>query len=182
MEERLAGRAALSARPAYICMIAGVTLAVINSLGWLGSFSANAFLVLCGAAFFATLIGLRRNHPPVRWPWMLIAIGILIFLVGGEARQLLHTLGDLSPHRSLLPDLITMPGYLVVTAGLIGIALTRTRGDGDDIDTVLDGVIAALAVNPGSAHQCLHRTGGCSGQRRKNSLRFAARGRCLADA
>jgi diguanylate cyclase len=146
MEERLAGRAALSARPASLCMIAGTTLAVINSLGWLGSFSADAFLVLCGGAFFATLIGLRRNRPSVRWPWMLIAVGILMFLVGGEARLLLHTLGDLSPHRSLVPDLITIPGYLVVTAGVIGIALTRTRGDGDDIDTVLDGVIAALAV------------------------------------
>ncbi|HEX2737870.1 MAG TPA: hypothetical protein VHP57_07015, partial [Acidimicrobiia bacterium] len=54
IEERLAGRAALSARPAYVCMIAGVTLVAINSLGLLGSFSADAFLVLCGGAFVAT--------------------------------------------------------------------------------------------------------------------------------
>src|SRR5690606_28135411 len=84
-------------------------------------------------------------RPPLRWPWIAIGTALVVFIVGGGMRQSFDTLGDLTSDRALLPDLITLPGYLIVGAGLAGIARAR-GGEADDRDMVLDGVVASLAA------------------------------------
>jgi diguanylate cyclase (GGDEF)-like protein len=56
------------------------------------------------------------------------------------------TLGDLSTHRSLVPDLITLPGYLLLAVGFGGLIRARRRGRGSDFDAALDATVAALAA------------------------------------
>ena len=66
--------------------------------------------------------------------------------LGGAARQHYEVLGDLSSHRSLVPDLITLPGYLVLAAALGGFAWARRRGRTGDFDATLDATVAAVAA------------------------------------
>ncbi|MGZ4676061.1 MAG: putative bifunctional diguanylate cyclase/phosphodiesterase [Acidimicrobiia bacterium] len=117
-----------------------------HTAGWLGPFSVLTFPLLTIAAVTAIVIGVRRYRPEVSAPWYWLAAGFALFLVGGIARASLHTLGDLTTHRSLLPDLITIPGYILSAIGLFGIARARQRGRASEIDAMLDASVAALAA------------------------------------
>src|SRR5207248_9098497 len=70
----------------------------------------------------------------------------VLFLVAGATRLEVGSLGDLSPHRSLVPDLFALPGYVVLSIALLGFARARRRGRPGDIDATLDATVAALAA------------------------------------
>jgi diguanylate cyclase (GGDEF)-like protein len=55
-------------------------------------------------------------------------------------------LGDLSSTRSLAPDLVTLPGYLLLAVGFMGLVRARRRGRGSDLDALLDAGVAGLAA------------------------------------
>ena len=88
--------------------------------------------------------GARAFHPSHRWPFVVIMFGFVLFVAGGAARESLHTLGDLSASRSITPDILTLPGYVLLGLGLLGFAHVR-RG-GFDFDSLLDAVLVALAA------------------------------------
>lgn len=119
--------------------------ALAHGVGVLGPFEESTFVLVGAATFVAMVVGLVRSRPRLRWPWVAIGVALALFIAGGGMRQSLGTLGDLSADRSLLPDLITLPGYLIVGAGLAGIARAR-GGEAGDRDMVLDGVVASLAT------------------------------------
>jgi diguanylate cyclase (GGDEF)-like protein len=133
------------ARVSYVVMGVGAACVAALALGLLGPLADTTFLILGAGAVAATLVGLRRNRPAARWPWMIIALALVVFLVGGGVREAFGTLGDLSSDRSLVPDLITLSGYAILGIGVLGLANARRRG-ARDIDGMLDGVIAALAA------------------------------------
>jgi diguanylate cyclase (GGDEF)-like protein len=135
----------LGARVAYVVMGFGALCVLLLALGVLGPLTNDAFLILGVAAVFATVVGLRRNRPAARWPWVIIAAALVVFLIGGGVRDAFGTLGDLSGQRPLVPDLITLAGYVTVGIGVLGLAHVRRRGV-RDVDGMLDGVIAALAA------------------------------------
>ncbi|MBI2168639.1 MAG: EAL domain-containing protein [Actinobacteria bacterium] len=118
----------------------------LHALGLLGPLSQVSFILLGTAAIAATATGLRLHRPALRWPWELVCGALTLFLFGGTLRLHLKTLGNVTDTRALLPDLLTLPGYLLLAAGLTGIARARRRGRSGDLDAVLDGVIAALAT------------------------------------
>ena len=122
---------------------AGWVLAI--ALGLLGSVADLTFVLLGVGAPVAMVVGIRRYHPAGRAPWIAMGAALLAFLIGGALRISSETLGDLSSSRSLLPDLVTLPGYLLLGVGLLGIARIQ-RGGRRDIDGLLDGAIAALAA------------------------------------
>ena len=147
-----------TARATYLVGGVGAAWIAAHALGVLGPLAAGTYPLLAATALTCLIVGIRRNAPSVRWPWIWFTSGLALFLVGGIAREGLHTLGDLSSSRSLLPDLITIPGYLAASVGLLGIVRSRNRGRDNEIDTVLDAAVAALAclalgwlfvVNPG---------------------------------
>ena len=119
---------------------------IAHAFGILGDFASLTFPLLTIAAITATMTGVARYKPRVRWPWYSLAAGFTLCLVGGIARETLNSLGDLSTHRSLVPDLITIPGYLVICAGLVGFVRARHRDRATRIDTTLDAAVAALAA------------------------------------
>ena len=109
----------------------GVVCVGALALGLLGPLADTAFLILGAGAVVATVVGLRRNRPAARWPWMIIAAALVVFLVGGGVREAFGTLGDLSADRSLVPDLITLSGYAILGIGVLGLANVRRRGARD---------------------------------------------------
>jgi diguanylate cyclase len=135
------------------------TLAHVTGL--LGPLMPATFLLLMAAAAAANVVGVRRNRPTQRWPWRYNLIAFVLFFLGGGLRQALGTLGDLSVHRSLLPDALTLPGYLVLAVGLLGIGGTDTSRAADR-SILLDGAIGGLAalalwwtflISPSLSHQ-----------------------------
>jgi diguanylate cyclase (GGDEF)-like protein len=124
----------------------GVIWIVLHAVGILDPDASATFVVFGAVAVVGTFVGLRMNRPHPAWPWIVFLVAFAIFMVGGLARVLLGTLGDLSVERSLVPDLITLPGYAVLTVGAVGVARTGRTTRSSDLDAVIDGAIAALAV------------------------------------
>jgi diguanylate cyclase (GGDEF)-like protein len=125
--------------------VVGGVWALAHGLGLLGPLEESTFVLVGAATFIAMVVGIRRHRPALRWPWIAIGGALALFIVGGGMRQSFETLGDLSADRSNLPDFITLPGYLLVGAGLAAIARAR-GGEAGDRDMVLDGVVASLAA------------------------------------
>jgi diguanylate cyclase (GGDEF)-like protein len=123
----------------------GAVLAGAHALGVLGPLSDLTFLIFGIGALGAMIVGVRRYRPRLRWPWWCISVALVLFVIGGAAREYLGTLGNLTATRSLLPDLITIPGYCCLGVALSGLAHVRRRRGGD-LDALLDGIVAALAA------------------------------------
>src|ERR1700712_5151274 len=83
-----------------------------HALGLLGSLSQYTFVLLIIASMVATVIGARAFRPSHRWPFVVILVGFFMFVLGGAARESLGTLGDLTAGRSIVPDILTLPGYV----------------------------------------------------------------------
>ena len=135
-----------TAGPAIVAAVACALWVILDVLGLLGPLSNTSFAVLTITAFIATLTAVRRNQPRAQVPWVLIAVGFGFFLAGGIAREATGTLGNLTSTRSLIPDLLTIPGYLLAGSGLLGIALARRNGIAQTTDLILDATVAALAA------------------------------------
>jgi len=130
---------------AWAAAALGAALVAAVGLGVLGDQSDDAFLMLAGGAVVAAIVGVRLNRPQTARPWWLIAVALVVFFAGGVARSALDTLGDLSSHRSLLPDLVSIPGYVLITFAFAGFARAR-QGGRRDVDAMLDAAVAALAA------------------------------------
>ncbi len=124
----------------------GVSVVALHALGAFGPFSDAALGVLGIFALAIAVIGIRRWRPLPAWPWWLQAVALGLFLLGGLARATLGTLGDLSPDRSLLPDLLTLPGYAFLAVSVVALIRLR-RGSGTrDLDATLDAGVAGIAA------------------------------------
>ncbi len=146
MEHRRASRHPPIGRASALFLVAGVLFAALSAASMLGPVESIAFLLLGLATFTAIVMGLRRYRPDPMWPWLSITGALVLFLIAGAERTRLHTLGNLTATRSLLPDLIAIPGYLLLAAGLTSLARSNNRASRQGVDMILDGVVAALAV------------------------------------
>jgi diguanylate cyclase (GGDEF)-like protein len=133
------------ARASLTFAAVGGVWAFAHGIGLLGPLEESTFVLVGAATFVAMVLGIARYRPALRWPWVAIGAALALFIIGGGMRQSLETVGDLSADRSNLPDFITLPGYLLVGAGLAAIARAR-GGEAGDRDMVLDGVVASLAA------------------------------------
>ena len=146
--DRAASRAPRTgaARASFGFAAVGGAWAAAHGLDLLGPLESLTFLLLGVATITATVVGVRRYRPRLRWPWGLMCAALILFVIGGAARLELHTLGNVSASRTLIPDAITLPGYLLLAIGLSGLARVRGRGLADELDNLLDGAVAALAA------------------------------------
>lgn len=99
-----------------------------------------AYLVLCLSTAAALTWGVRRHRPRSRRPWLLLAAGPVLGAGGMGLRVLLvdAPVGLLT----LLPDLLTIPGYVLLAAGLLGIVSVRR---GASTGAAVDGGLMAVA-------------------------------------
>ncbi len=125
--------------------MAGAGFLLADAVGLLGSHEDVTPVVLGGAVLLAAGYGIWRWRPQPRWPWLANMLALVLFLAGGAARVQLGTLGNLTRSRSLLPDALTLPGYLVLGIALLGLARARRRPGSTDLDATLDAAIAATA-------------------------------------
>jgi diguanylate cyclase (GGDEF)-like protein len=100
-----------------------------------------AYIAICVGAGAATLWGARRYRPIDRAAWYLLALTPLLGCTGMVLRLLLAGVGGTTG--SLIPDLVTMPGYLLLIAGLLRLLRVR-RGSG--AGSALDGGLMAVAA------------------------------------
>ena len=132
--------------PSALVFALGVAWVVLLATGALGSAEASTFAALGAVAVITTVTGLRWYRPALRWPWWCICAALGLFLIGGAAREQYGSLGDLTSQRSLVPDAITIPGYVILALALAAFGHARRRGRSGDVDAVLDATVAALAA------------------------------------
>lgn len=127
-------------------LVVAAVWAVLIALALVGATNGIAFGLAAAGTISAFLFGIYRYRPARRAPWWMALSAFTLFVVGGVARDDLHTLGNLTVHRSLIPDLIVLPGYALLGAALIIIIRARTGSTRHRLGIVYDGVIASLAV------------------------------------
>jgi hypothetical protein len=139
-------RTAITARPSTTLAVVGLAWILAHVVGLLGPLSEATFILLGLTTLSSSIVGVRRHRPSVRWPWRLVSVALLLFLVGGALRQALGTFGNLSADRSLWPDYVALLGYCLSAAAVLGFVRARWRGRGHDVDAVLDSAVAALGA------------------------------------
>jgi len=125
---------------------AGAALGMVVGLDAAGALDGAGMVLVGGVALAGTVVGIRVHRPRSAWPWWSIAVALALFMAGMVARNQMHTLGNLGPHRSLVPDMITLPGYLVLAVGLLGFSQSANETRRHKIGIALDGTIAALSI------------------------------------
>ncbi|WIM93022.1 GGDEF domain-containing protein [Actinoplanes oblitus] len=96
------------------------------------------------SATVASVVGVARHRPAVRWPWYVMAIGWLLFATGDVVYWVQSSvLGrDVFPS---IADAFYLGSYPLLVAGLLG--LVRARRPGKDRPGLLD----ALVLSTGAA-------------------------------
>jgi diguanylate cyclase len=98
-----------------------------------------ATVVLGGVALAG--LGVRRHRVSLRWPWWLLVITGLLWTTAGAAVDLTGSAGDLTTNRSLLPEVFTIPGYVLFGTALYGVV--RARRGRPEPGALLDAVMVA---------------------------------------
>jgi len=124
-------------------LLLGVSVMTLGAL--VTQWQAPAFLFVGATTTVALAVSVYRRHPSLYWPWICIGIAFVLFLVGGVARTSLQTMGNLTASRSALPDVVALPGYVFLAAGLLGFSRIRVRGT-PHTSVILDAAIAAFAL------------------------------------
>ncbi|WP_306338078.1 bifunctional diguanylate cyclase/phosphodiesterase [Streptomyces sp. KL118A] len=103
-----------------------------------------ALIGLCGVA--AVLVGVRVHRPAHRWPWWVLAGGLLAFATGDTYYNVLEEYVHESNPFPSPADACYLAVYVLFAAGLFG--LVRYRWAGRDLPSLLDALIitAGLAL------------------------------------
>ena len=108
-----------------------------------GSLTQSWFYdIVGGSAVVVALIGIARNRPERRLPWLLMAAGQALFVAGDIMWNWYETIGE-SPFPSLA-DVLYLAGYPFIAVGLL-LLIKRRIGDGDR-GGLLDAAILTTAV------------------------------------
>ena len=97
--------------------VAGL-VAVGASLDAFGEYSSAAFGAVGVAAVITLVRGAFLMPKGARHPWVMLAIAVFLVMVAAALRDSYHTVGDLTANRSLVPDLASLPGYVLLAVAL----------------------------------------------------------------
>jgi diguanylate cyclase (GGDEF)-like protein len=126
-------------------LLATAGLAALHGLGLLGGLDGITYPVVGLTAVIGGIIGIRRHRPDPAWPWWVLVTALCFFMVGAASRFTLGSLGDLSASRPLLPEVLTVPGYLLVGLSVTALVNLRSRGSEAGFETMLDAFAVSLA-------------------------------------
>jgi diguanylate cyclase len=146
MDADLAEETVHADHAAWIAAGLGGLLILLGVSGILGSYSDLVVVVLGAGAIAAGIWAVWRRHLGPRWIWLSMVAAMVLFVVGGVLRVVFGTLGDLSPHRSIVPDLITLPGYVFMIVMMISLVRVRRPHGAGDLVITLDAALAAVAA------------------------------------
>ncbi|MFG2651867.1 aminotransferase class I/II-fold pyridoxal phosphate-dependent enzyme [Streptomyces sp. NPDC048436] len=127
---------------AYVILIAALTTAYMTLPG----LRAPLWALIGLGGVIAVLVGVRVHRPAHRWPWWVLACGLLAFAAGDTYYNVVEEyLHESNPFPSPA-DACYLAVYLLFAAGLFG--LVRYRWAGHDLPGLLDALIitAGLAL------------------------------------
>jgi diguanylate cyclase (GGDEF)-like protein len=90
------------------------------------------------------VLGIAGNKPSARLPWLLFAIASLFAAAGNTLRWWFVALARPTILQTVLPDLVTIPAYLLLSAGVLG--LVRRRQPQHSVGSLADGMLVAAAA------------------------------------
>ncbi len=126
---------------AYLAV--GALLLVVHAVLETGSLPQSLLYdVIGGSAVAVALVGVWRNRPDRRLPWVLMAIGQASFVAGDLLWNWYEVIGE-DPFPSLA-DVLYLAGYPFIAAGLL-LLIRRRVGDGDR-GGLLDAAILTTAA------------------------------------
>ncbi len=123
-----------------------LTLTTLSSIITDPLISSLLYATLGLLATASVVRGIVANAAAPRGPWLAIAAALLLFMVTAYLRTEDQTLGDLTASRSLVPDAVGFPAYLILGAGLALLVRHRRKLIGGLVDLSLDAAVAALAA------------------------------------
>jgi diguanylate cyclase (GGDEF)-like protein len=129
-----------------VLLVVGSILLLASLVIHISTLSSIFDLIVSFACIGAMSFGILRYRPKPAWPFWCASGALAIFLLEGILRTHYHTLGNLTTTRSLLPDFVTLPGYLLLFVGLTAVVKHRNRGITHGIDALLNGLMAGLAI------------------------------------
>ena len=103
--------------------------------------SSICFALLALGTVGAVLVAPRLHHLRRALPWRLVAAGCVAFCVGATLRPLAQ---DAEGVVQALPDLFTVPGYVLTAAGMVTLFDLGLKAL--DVHAMADGVIVALGA------------------------------------
>jgi diguanylate cyclase (GGDEF)-like protein/PAS domain S-box-containing protein len=115
-------RAATGVRPRTAWAYGGLTVLLLAAYPLVGDLATVIYGVLVLATLAAIVVGVVRNRPRRRWPWLLLAAGYLAFAMG-TAVSFAYDGRFPSPGDAIFLG-ATLP---LVLAGLLGLARTGAR-------------------------------------------------------
>jgi diguanylate cyclase (GGDEF)-like protein len=128
---------------------AALVWVLLHAAGLLDGFGGDkaTFVLLAVMAAVGTTVGIARWRPSVAWPWAAAFAAQPLFAIGFALRSMSGTMG-LHEHRSALPELFSLAGYVVFASGIYGAIRARTRHQplSHRLDIVIDAALAALAA------------------------------------
>jgi diguanylate cyclase (GGDEF)-like protein/PAS domain S-box-containing protein len=92
----------------------------------------------------AMLTGILVNRPNHRWPWLLLAAGLLAFAAGDTSYNVMESYFNFNNPFPSAADACYLATYPLFAAGLYG--LVRYRWPGHDLPSLLDALIFALGL------------------------------------
>ncbi|MET8096884.1 aminotransferase class I/II-fold pyridoxal phosphate-dependent enzyme [Streptomyces sp. NPDC005236] len=92
----------------------------------------------------AMLTGIIVNRPAHRWPWLLLASGLLAFAAGDTSYNVMESYFHFNNPFPSVADACYLACYPLFAAGLYG--LVRYRWPGHDLPSLLDALIFALGL------------------------------------
>ncbi|MFE2301272.1 aminotransferase class I/II-fold pyridoxal phosphate-dependent enzyme [Streptomyces sp. NPDC059445] len=92
----------------------------------------------------AMITGIRVNRPPHRWPWLLLAGGLLAFSAGDTSYNVMESYFHFNNPFPSPADACYLAVYPLFAGGLYG--LVRYRWPGHDLPSLLDALIFALGL------------------------------------
>jgi diguanylate cyclase (GGDEF)-like protein len=133
------GGSTASPRIAWAFAAAYGVVMVAVAAGLAGTAVAGA--LIAGSAL-AIAIGMRLNRPALSWPFWGFVVAGVFWMFAAAARSATGSTGDLTGGRSILPDVLALPGYGAYGVGLC--AMVRAR-DGRNRGALIDAMVVSVA-------------------------------------
>lgn len=125
------------------CYVAfGIAVGIVYAFLPLPVTKLVAWPLLAWSSVIAILVGVKRNRPAVRGPWLLLAAGVATFAAGDNLFSFRAYILHADAVFPSYVDLVYLAVYPLLTAGLVW--MVRERSDGRDRASVIDaGIITA---------------------------------------
>ncbi|MGH3730915.1 MAG: diguanylate cyclase, partial [Micromonosporaceae bacterium] len=129
----------------WLCyLVVGSAAAVVQYLLPLEGFArVLGYVLVSGSAAAAIWVGVIRNQPRPRLPWLVLALGQVVYTAADATFYMSRYVLNVTAFPGIA-DLLYLGHYPLIVAGLV--LLIRNRTPGRDIPGVLDAAVVAVAV------------------------------------